>query len=408
MLSREDFDKLSKQEQDALIAKMAEIQSGQKAIEAEAAAMPKLSMKELEGKIQEVAEAYIKRMTAVDKKFFAFPGIGTEGLDAVDAGAKFAKTRRFLRALVGGDVSVARQMSEEVRVKANLSENTGSEGGYLVPEEFQAEILRLAPVYGVIRRECRMIPMGTDVINIPAAGSTNQSAIWTAEAGQIKNTDPNLNQVTLTVNKLAAIPKVTNELLQDAKVPVIAYLSELIAEAFALEEDNQGFNGTGSPFVGVTVNTGSPARAISGTIACLSYPDLIKATTDIYDNALSNAKFYFHRSVIGHIRSLITTAGAPIFPATAKEIAGYPIVSTEKLVSFATLGASSGSYFGIFGDLRKGYAIGEKGAISMKLSTEGTVGSDNLFEKDMVALRAIERIAMATVLPSAFLRLRTG
>lgn len=407
-MKREEFDKLTAEEKEQYLANAEAIQKKQDEIAKSEEGLSKMSMKDFENKVGETIEKLIKPMTKADRKFFVFPGIGKDGQDDISSEGKFDKTKRFLKALVGGDVQVAREMSNEVRVKANLSEGSTTGGGYLVPEEFKAEILRLAPVYGVIRQNSRMIPMAYDIINIPAAGATNQSAIWTNEAAQILQTNPNFDQVTLTIKKLAAIPKVTNELLADANVEVIRYLAELIAEAFAKEEDNQGFLGIGSPFIGVAESTGSPARAVcAATINSLSYPDLIAVTGDIYANAISGAKFYLHRSVIAMIKAITTTTGAPLFPAGMNDIFGFPLVSCEALRSVSTMGASDGTCFGVFGDLRRGYAMGERGSITMAMSTEATVDSDNLFEKDMVALRAIERVAMGVLLPSYWVKLTT-
>lgn len=406
-MTREDFDKLTSEEKEQYLANVESIQKQQEKLANDEKGLSKLSMKDFENKIKGTVEDMIKPMTKVDRKFFAFPGIGYVDGDQ-SAEGKFDKTKRFLKALVGGDVVTARHMSEEVRVKANLSEGTAGSGGYLVPEEFKAEILRLAPVYGVIRANSRMIPMASDTMLIPAAGGTNQSAIWTNEAAQILQTNPNFEQVTLTIKKLAAIPKVTNELLADANVDVIRYLAELIAEAFAKEEDNQGFLGTGSPFVGVCSSTGSPSRAVcASTISSLSYPDLIQVTGDIYANAISGAKFYLHRSVIAMIKAITTTTGAPLFTSNMADIFGFPLVNTEAVRSVSTMGASDGTCFGVFGDLRRGYAMGERGSITMAISSDATVDSDNMFEKDMVALRAIERVAMGVLLPSYWVKMTT-
>jgi len=407
-MTAQEFDKLTAEEKEQYLANAEAIQKKQAEIAKDEQGLAKMSMKDFEGKINETVEKMIKPMTKVDRKFFAFPGIGYVDGDVTPEG-KFDKTRKFLKALVGGDVATSRQMSEEVRVKANLSEGVTTAGGYLVPEEFKAEILRLAPLYGVIRANSRMIPMAYDIINIPAAGATNQSAIWTNEAAQILQTNPNFDQVTLTIKKLAAIPKVTNELLADANVEVIRYLAELIAEAFAKGEDNQGFRGTGSPFIGVCQSTGSPSRAVcASTINSLSYPDLIAVTGDIYTNAVAGAKFYLHRSVIAMIKAITTTTGAPLFPAGMNDIFGFPLVAAEALLSVSECGGSTeATCFGVFGDLRRGYAMGERGSITMAISTEATVDSDNLFEKDMVALRAIERVAMGVLLPSCWVKLTT-
>ena len=407
-MSQEEFEKLPKEQQDTLMKKITEIQNGVPPVPK---GLSQLSMDEFKAIVNETAKEYIKGMTSVDKKFYAFPGIGTDGLSDVSPEGKFSKTIRFLKAISTGNTQVCRDMSNEVRTKANLSEGTATSGGFLVPEEFAAEILRLAPTYGIVRQNCRIIPMRYDTISIPAAGGTDLTAQWVSEAGTLKSTDPNYRQVQLVINKLASIPKVTTELLADANVDVVSYLSMLIAEAFAKEEDTQGFIGSGAPFVGIMNGTGMPTYPhIGGTgFITLSYPDLVQMSSHLYSGATANAKFYFHRTIIGHIRSLITTAGAPIFGATVNEIAGYPLIPTEVLPGLNHAAAkTTATTYAIFGDLRKALAMGVRGGIEMKISDQATVGSDNLFEQDMVALRMIERVCFGTLLPSSYLVIRSS
>lgn len=401
----EDFAKLSKEEQDTLIQKMSEIQELTKKIAEKDAGKPQLDMKSLENMIKEAVENVTKTMTPVDKKFYMLPGIGNDSKMADDRTpeGKFAKTRKFLRALVSKDVQMVHTMQQAGEIKT-LTEGTTTAGGFLVPEEFMMEIQRLAPVYGVIRRNCRIIPMAFDTLNIPAAGSTDQSVSWTNESAQIINTEPNFRQLTLTINKLAAIDSFSNELLADASVPLMSYIAELVAEQFGKAEDTQGFSGTGSPFTGVLVATGVPSSTHAGGAIALSYGDLVKATGALYTNARDNAKFYFHRTVVANIKGLITTAGAPIFGATANPptVAGYPIEETEILPNS---GAATGTAYGIFGNLRRGLAMGERGSMTMDISREATVNSNNMWEKDMSALRFIERVCMGVLLPSSFVKI---
>lgn len=403
MLSKEEFAKLPKEEQDKLSKAIDDVQAKLKA-DAKGAdkGLKQLTMDEFEGKVKEIIEKAIKPMTQVDRKYYQFPGIGEDGKDNRSPEARFGKTVSFLKALVKGDVQTCHTMSEEVRVKANLSEGTAGAGGYLVPEEFKAEILRLAPTYGVVRSNCRIIPMKTDVVNIPAAGTTDITAHWTNEASQIYTTNPTFAQVTLAINKLASIPKVTPELLADANVDVVQYLSMIIAEQFAKAEDTQGLIGVGSPFVGVINATGAPTYPhASGTgFETLSYQDLVRCPS--YTYSLTNAKYYFHRTMLAHIHSLITTAGAPIFPGVANSVVGYPLVAAEVLpgVGHAAYQTTATTY-AIFGDLRRGLLMGERGSIEMKILDQATVLGDNLGEKDMLALRVIERVCFGVALSSA-------
>lgn len=403
-MTPQEFQALPKHEQDQLIASVQRIDKAVEQIVKEEAVTPKTTMKEFEAKIEGIMEKHINRMTAVDKKFFMFPGIGNEKTmaDDVSGQGKFSKTIKFLGALIGKNTQVLNQMHSEVATKANLSEGTTTAGGFLVPEEFKAEILRLQPLYGVIRKECRIIPMAYDVVNIPAA-DREVTASWVNEAAAITSTDPTFRQVTLTINKLASIPKVTNELLADANVGVIDYLAMTIAEQFAKAEDQQGFNGTGSPFVGILAATGVPTSTHAGGAMALSYGDMMRMTGELYTNALPNAKWYLHRTMQAHVRGLITTAGAPIFGATTGDVGGYTIVQSEILPN---RGTATGTAYGVFGDLRRGLIMGERGSMTMKITEEGTVGGDNLFEKDMAALRVIERVALGVCLPSSFLTMK--
>lgn len=400
-MKAEDFAKLSKEEQDILIQKMSEIQDLTKKIAEKDAGKPQLDMKTLENMIKGAMENVTKSMTPVDKKFFMLPGIGNDPAmaDSRTPEGKFSKMRKFLNALVTKDVQVISTMQK------TLTEGSTTAGGFLVPEEFMMEIQRLAPVYGVFRRNCRVIPMAFDTLNIPASGSTDQSVSWTNESAQIVNTEPNFRQLTLTINKLAAIDSFSNELLADASVPLIEYIATLVAEQFGKAEDQQGFNGTGSPFVGVLSATGVPSSTHAGGAIALSYQDLVKATGALYTNARDNAKFYFHRTVSANIKGLITTAGAPIFGATANppQVAGYPLEETEILPNSAT---ATGTAYGIFGNLRRAVAMGERGSMTMDISREATVNSNNMWEKDMSALRFIERVCMGVLLPSAVVKIQ--
>jgi HK97 family phage major capsid protein len=400
----EDFLKLSKAEQDVLILKMADVQDACKKIADQEVGMSQLTMPEFEEKMKGIMEKLIKGMTPVDRKHFMFPGIGDNAKMADDLSpeGKYAKTKKFFNALIGKNTQVLNQMHMDVATKANLSEGTTTAGGFLVPEEFKAEIQRLQPLYGVIRQNVRILPMAYDIVNIPVA-DREVTASWVNEAATIASTDPTFRQATLAINKLASIPQVTNELLADASVSVIDFLAMTIAEQFAKAEDQQGFNGTGSPFVGALFATGVPQGSHAGGAVALSYGDISRFTGQLYANALGNAKFYLHRSMIARVQGLITTAGAPIFGQTTNSLFGYPLVNTEILPSDGTV---TGTNYGLFGDLRRGMIMGERGSMTMKITEEGTVGGNNLFEKDMAALRVIERVALGVVLPSSFLTIK--
>ncbi len=57
--------------------------------------------------------------------------------------------------------------SRGISVTKAQGEGVDSAGGFLVPEELMANIIVLREQFGVFRRECQVVPMGTDTLNWP-------------------------------------------------------------------------------------------------------------------------------------------------------------------------------------------------------------------------------------------------
>ena len=63
--------------------------------------------------------------------------------------------------------------------------------------------------------------------------------------------------------------------------------------------------------------------------------------------------------------------------------------------------------FVIFGSLRHFY-VGQRAELSVAISQDATVGTDNLFAANMSAVRVITRMAGSVGLPGAFSILKTA
>ena len=140
---------------------------------------------------------------------------------------------------------------------------------------------------------------------------------------------------------MAAAQIIQKELLQDAAVPILQYLTEQVARAVAKEEDKQFFNGTGSPFTGI-INTsginsvyqgGSSTSGKTG-FANISWVDLVNLAQSLNTDAQENAAFFVSQSVYGALRQEASATrpiwnfGAPIGMAGQQGISavtGKPI-----------------------------------------------------------------------------------
>lgn len=363
-----------------------------------------LTMEQLDELLTSAVKKALEPLTQVDRKAGILPTDADKDLEAM---TPQERSLRFLKAVWAKDVQALAGLGAKA-----LTEGTGSAGGYLVPEEFQSEVLRIAGNYGLARRLCRIAPMTRDKQNWPKAGSSGVTAYWVDEAGKITGSTPTFGQVPLDTKKCAGIAALSNELVADATVDVLGYLYEIFAEAIAKAEDTQWLTGTGSPITGIlgsadvnVVTMGSGDTAFSKVHA----DDLLSLIDAVTAGSETGGAFFFHRNILTYLRKLKDSNGQYIWNAPAAAapgtIWGYPYYLTEVMPSASDSGAST--KFIAFGN-PKYTLFGDRKQLAVAISQEATVGSDNLFEQDMQALRLIERVDIQLAIPEAYSVLRTA
>lgn len=320
------------------------------------------------------------------------------------------ETRNFMKALFANDHATLKSVS-------GLS---NAAGGYLIPEELRAEVLRVAEDnFGLARRDMRYLPFSGpgNSRKIPALASS-VAVSWTDEAAEKQSTAPAFTVIEQTLKKLAAIVPMTDEILEDSNINITALVAELFAEAVAKEEDMQFFNGNGSVWTGILNNGNVNSVFVAGTNPnVVDADDLLSLVDATPSGALAGAKFYMHRSVYSKLRSLRDDAGAGVYiitPPTAEGPAalwGYPIELSDAFPAITVTGNSKP--FVLFGNLKRAAIFGDKQELRVKLLDQATVNntandaSINLAQQDMVAIRIVERVGYVLALPSAVSVLKT-
>ena len=141
----------------------------------------------------------------------------------------------------------------DARLKAS-NEETGSAGGFLVPDAFVANLLMVALEQAIIRPRATIIPMTGEHVRIPAIHDSSHAsgvfggvvAYWTAESGSLTESNPVFRQVALTAKKLTGYTTVTNELLADSAIALEAVITQLFGQALAYYEDDAFIDGSGA------------------------------------------------------------------------------------------------------------------------------------------------------------------
>ena len=287
----------------------------------------------------------------------------------------------------------------DTRLKV-LNESEGADGGFLVPEEFRAELLRLSLETALVRPRARVIPMGRSSLALPAIRETSHASNvyggivnnWAAEGADVSsNTNqPTFSQVRLTAKKQTAYTVLGNELLADSAIAVEATVNPLFAEALSYFEDDAfvAGSGAGQPLGVLNADALISVSKESGQSAdTLVWENIVKMYARMLPTSLGRAVWYAHMDTIPQLYTMslsVGTGGAPIFvqngaagaPAT---LFGRPVIFTEKA---ETLGDAGDIVLGDFGY----YLIGDRQSLTVATSPHVQ------FINDRTVWRFIQRV----------------
>lgn len=290
--------------------------------------------------------------------------------------------------------------------KAALQEGTAAEGGYIVPEEFTAEILAFARLSSLALQYCRIWPMSSDTRRIPAEDGA-VSVAWTAEETAATESEPTLTEVALSATKLDAFGIMSNELLQDSSVDVVSWLTELFGEAIGQELDNQVFNGTGSPCSGILTAACGYSVSFASTLvswSSITADHLSQMIQKLPINRLPGSRFFLHRDLMHYVRTLKTTTDDYVFARPGAGVPGtiweYPYSQSEKMP--ARSGAEAADVIAAFGNLRY-FAMGRR-LQNMTLDLDPY----SKFKEYQTQFRIVNRWGMKIGLAGGFVRLLTA
>ena len=296
-----------------------------------------------------------------------------------------------------------------IHVKAH-TEGVASQGGYLVPEEFENELITLREQYGVFRPACKTYPMSRETLRIPRRTAT-LSAYFTGEAKAGTESTQTFDQVGLVAKKVMVLTTISNELLEDALISVGDDLAGEIAYAFANKEDDCGFNGDGTSTYGGIVGlrsglgiASSDQRVYDTAIGAAAITPATKTSdqvVELFSTALTalpawsfktnNVKLYCHKS-IWHallepacLKAGGSNAAERVAGIATPRFFGYDVVYSQVLPPASN--ATNNSTIFYLGDLSQACYFGDRRATTIDFSDSAL----NAFEQDERAVRATER-----------------
>ncbi|MEM8873925.1 MAG: phage major capsid protein [Planctomycetota bacterium] len=286
-------------------------------------------------------------------------------------------------------------------------ENANPLGGYLVPDEFQSDLIDLREQFGVARQLFKVRPMASDTRTDPRrTGGLTAYAVGESQAGT-KSTKT-WDRVRLTARKWMVLSKMSAELNEDAVISLADDLAEEIAYAFSQKEDDCAFNGDGGGdyhgIVGVRqalqTAAGNPSGTSAGGIIVGSGNAYSELTLDDFHAVQGALPEYAERSPAWVVsrpfyfnvmqKLMLASGGVPAAEVAAggvRRFLGDPVIISQVMPKTA----ANDQLAVLYGDFRLGASFGDRRGTSLAFSESAMIDGENSFQQDEIAIRGTTR-----------------
>lgn len=358
----------------------------------------------------EIARDIERRKAAAAKPAAALPGAtapaATLPARPAEPGLAFGRIVHTL-ARAGGNVRLAAEIAEaqgDGALFANQNTLSGTAGGFLVPEDVQAEIVPLLRASSVIMASSPvMLPMpnGNLTVNRETGAGTFS---YGGEQANIGATGYQFGQMKLTAKKLSGIVPLSNELLKSASTAVDRFIRDRMATDMGLAMDVGFIRGSGVGFNPLGLrnqHTGTPF-ATTHVLTMTATPTLTTVTSDLGRLELAlegnnvpmvRPTWLMHPRTKMFLMNLRDGNGNFAFPEVAiNELRGKPIAITTQIpINLGGGTNESELYLVDFSQV----IIGEQGGLEIAVSTEAAyIDSGSTmraaFSRDETVMRAIQ------------------
>lgn len=319
-----------------------------------------------------------QRMDADLARAQSTPLTGTPGTHPA-AGEREPKLGRAADAYKRAFWDAMRLNASPMEVRNALSEGVDSEGGYLVPDEFERTLVTSLADQNVMRGLVKVIQTTSGDRKIPVV-STHGTASWLDEGAPYSESDEAFTQVSLSAFKLGTFLKISEELLNDSAFDVETYLAGEFARRIGAAEEEAFLvgDGAGKPTGLLHATAGAQSTVTTAKATEITADELIDLHYSLRAPYRKNAVWLTNDATIKAIRQLKDGNGQYLWqPAltasTPDTVLGRP-VHTSVFVPEIKAGAKTVA----FGDLSYYWVADRQGRSFKRLNelfaTTGQVG----------------------------------
>ena len=260
-----------------------------------------------------------------------------------------------------------------------LQEGTDSEGGYLVPDEFERTLVQKLTAANVLRPLCHVIQTSYGDRKIPVVASKG-TADWVDEEGTYPLSDDSFSQVVLGAYKLATMIKVSEELLSDSIFDIEGYVSEQFGKRIGDKEEDAFLTGNGvSKPIGILHTTGGAEVGVTTAgAAAITGDELIDLVYSLRAPYRKSAVFVLNDTTVKLLRKLKDGDGQYLWRPGITENAPDTILGHRIVTSEFMPGVNAGNKSIAFGDFSYYWIADRQGRTFKRLNelyaTTGQIG----------------------------------
>jgi len=234
------------------------------------------------------------------------------------------------------------------RAASGLSESVPSDGGFLVQQDFVAELLKRTYETGILASRVSKIPLSTNANGLKINGVDESSrangarwggiqTYWENEADQLIASKPKFRVMDLSLKKLTGLCYATDELLQDAAA-LESVLRQGFAEEFGFKIDDAILTGTGTGQPLGILNSDALVKVPkeSGQTELIRVENLFNMWSRLWGRSRASAVWYINQELepllftlkIGDVPVYIPAGGLSEAPYAT--LFGRPVVPLEQ------------------------------------------------------------------------------
>ena len=261
----------------------------------------------------------------------------------------------------------------------SLLEGTDSEGGYLVPDEFEHTLVQKLTAANVLRPLCHVIQTSFGDRKIPVVASKG-TADWVDEEGTYPLSDDTFSQVVLGAYKVATMIKVSEELLSDSVFDIEGYVSEQFGKRIGDKEEDAFLTGNGvSKPIGILHTTGGAEVGVTTAGAsAITGDELIDLVYSLRAPYRKSAVFVLNDTTVKLLRKLKDGDGQYLWRPGITENAPDTILGHRIVTSEFMPGVSAANKSIAFGDFSYYWIADRQGRTFKRLNelyaTTGQIG----------------------------------